>query len=283
VIEPLLSDDAFLADVAAARRSPDLLHLWWLGQSGFLVNWNGHHLLFDPYLSDSLTLKYSKTDKPHVRMSRRVVDPARLDFIEVVTSSHTHTDHLDADTLRPLARANSNMVLVAPEANRKFIQERLGVDTPHHAGFQDGQQSVVGAFDITAVAAAHEGLDQDDQGRNVFLGYVVRCGPWTIYHSGDTILYDGLVEKLRQFKINVALLPINGRGSERRVAGNLWGREAAWLANKIGAEAVLPCHYDMFVFNTATPDEFVAECERLNQPYWIPQLGQAFISVPMGT
>jgi L-ascorbate metabolism protein UlaG (beta-lactamase superfamily) len=53
VIEPALSDDAFLADVAGA--APEVLHVWWLGQSGFLLAWQGSHLLLDPYLSDSLT------------------------------------------------------------------------------------------------------------------------------------------------------------------------------------------------------------------------------------
>ena len=97
---------------------------------------------------------------------------------------------------------------------------------------------------------------------------------FTVYHSGDTVLYDGLVEKLRPFKIDLTLLPINGRAPERRVAGNLWGREAAWLAKEIGAKLVVPCHYDMFEFNTATPDEFVAECERIGQPDKVLRLGE---------
>ena len=57
------------------------------------MQWNDHHLLLDPYLSDSLTRKYAATDKPHVRMTELVIDPARLDFIDAVTSSHNHTDH----------------------------------------------------------------------------------------------------------------------------------------------------------------------------------------------
>ena len=69
--EPLLADDAFLADVQSARVEPGL-RLWWLGQSGFLVQFEGHHLLVDPYLSDSLTRKYAETDTPHVRITRRV-------------------------------------------------------------------------------------------------------------------------------------------------------------------------------------------------------------------
>ena len=30
----------------------------------------------------------------------------------------------------------------------------------------------------------------------------------------------------------------------------------------------------MFEFNTATPDEFVAECERLGQPYRVLRQGE---------
>src|SRR6185436_4864675 len=125
MIKPLLQDDAFLADLRRAQASLDRVHIWWLGQSGFLIQWRGRHLLLDPYLSDSLTRKYAETDKPHVRMTERVIAPERLDFIDVVTSSHNHTDHLDADTLLPLFQANPSLTLLIPEANRAFVAERL--------------------------------------------------------------------------------------------------------------------------------------------------------------
>ena len=130
MIAPVRADEDFLRDVAAARQETDAFHLWWLGQSGFLVQWQDRHLLLDPYLSDSLTKKYAATDKPHVRMTARVVAPERLDFIDVVTSSHNHSDHLDAETLEPLRQANPEMTLVIPEANRAFVAERLGVPPP---------------------------------------------------------------------------------------------------------------------------------------------------------
>ena len=76
LIEPALRDDALVADAEAAPR--DALCLWWLGQSGFLVAWAGVRVLLDPYLSDSLTRKYAGTDRPHVRMTARVVAPERL-------------------------------------------------------------------------------------------------------------------------------------------------------------------------------------------------------------
>ena len=278
MIKPLLRDGAFIADVTAAREDFEHFHLWWLGQSGFLLQWQGQQLLFDPYLSDSLTKKYAATDKPHVRMTERVVAPERLNFIDGVTSSHNHTDHLDPETLGPLLRANPKMDLVTPEANREFVIDRLKIVAELPRGLDAGQFTTAAGFRIHAVPAAHEQLERDQNGRYTFLGYVVEFGSAFIYHSGDTVLYDGMKEWLRRWPVDVALLPINGRAPERRVAGNLWGREAAQLAKDIGARLVIPCHYEMFEFNTATPDEFVAECRRLDQPHRVLRAGERWSS-----
>lgn len=278
MIQPLLQDDAFLADVKRAGLDRGAFHLWWLGQSGFLLQWEGQHLLFDPYLSDSLTRKYAGTDKPHVRMTERVVDAARLGFVDVVTSSHNHSDHLDAETLRALWQANPNLELVVPEANRAFVADRLGVLLELPQGLEAGRKVRFGPFTLNGVPAAHEELECDEYGRHRHLGYVVEFGPWAVYHSGDTVRYPGMVDWLRRWRIAVALLPINGRAPERRVAGNLTGREAAQLARETEVRCAIPCHYDLFEFNTAKPDEFVDECERLGQGYAVLRAGERWSS-----
>jgi L-ascorbate metabolism protein UlaG (beta-lactamase superfamily) len=107
---------------------------------------------------------------------------------------------------------------------------------------------------------------------------VVQAGPWTIYHSGDTVRYPGMAERLRAWPIDVALLPINGSLPERRVAGNLWGREAAQLAHDIGARCVIPCHYEMFAFNTVSPAEFIETCHALGQAHAILRAGECWSS-----
>jgi L-ascorbate metabolism protein UlaG (beta-lactamase superfamily) len=275
VIVPYQQDDALLLDVGAADERDGHVRLWWLGQSGFLVQFEGSHLLLDPYLSDSLTTKYANTDKPHVRMTERVIDPARLDFIDVVTSSHTHTDHLDAETLGPLRHANPGVVLVIPDVNRAFVADRLGVDPAWPVGVAIGEQIAVGPFRIEAVPAAHEALDPQ------YVGYVVRCGTWTLYHSGDTVRFDGMAELLRPHAIDVALLPINGRSPERRVSGNLDAHEAVQLGREIGARVVIPCHYEMFTFNTADPAAFVAACQALGQRGDVLRCGEQWSSASL--
>lgn len=274
MIRPVLQDDAFLQDVEKAGSDLDNLHLWWLGQSGFLVQWQGRHLLLDPYLSDSLTHKYAATDKPHVRMTEIVVAPERLNFIDVVTSSHGHTDHLDKETLVPLFRANPKLEIVIPEANRELVVDRVGLMSEAPRTLKGGDSVTVKGFRFHAVPAAHNELETDEWGRHRFLGYVVEAGPWKIYHSGDTKWHTDIVPAVQRWQVNIALLPINGDLPGRRVAGNLSGKEAATLANQAGAEIVIPCHYDMFAFNTVSPDEFVAECQRLGQRYWVLQCGE---------
>ena len=150
MIKPALQDDAFLADVKTAR-SDNAFFLWWLGQSGFLIRWRDQFLLLDPYLSDSLTKKYSQTDKPHVRMTERVIAPEKLDFINVFTSSHNHTDHLDAETLLPLLAANPSASLIIPEANREFVANRLKCAGDFPIGLDAGQSVTGGAFTFHAV------------------------------------------------------------------------------------------------------------------------------------
>lgn len=276
MIRPVLADEAFLDDVARARADTEAFHLWWLGQSGFLVQWQGRHLLLDPYLSDALAEKYAGTGRPHDRLTARVVAPERLDFVDVVAVSHHHGDHFDPETLEPLLRVNPDLTLVVPQAHVAAAAGRLGLLPTRPVGLDDGRSVSVAGFRITGVPAAHEALERDDEGHHRYLGYVVAFGPWTLYHSGDTVRYDGQAERLRAWTVDVALLPINGRAPDRGVAGNLDGPEAAHLARDAGARLAIPCHYDLFAFNTASPDAFVAEAARIGQPCAVLHAGERF-------
>lgn len=280
MIQPALSDDVLLQNIHAARKNPNQLHLWWLGQSGYLVQWQGAHLLIDPYLSDSLTNKYAETAKPHIRMTAIPIAPEQLDFIDLITSSHNHTDHLDGETLRPLLAANPSVTMVAGAANQHFAAERLGVEPERITPIVQEEPLTVGAFTLHAVPAAHQELEQDEQGHYRCIGLVIEAGPGVIYHSGDTMWYDGLEETVRRWSVDLAILPINGYAPARGVAGNLSGTEAAQIAKKIGAAWVIPCHYDMFTFNTATTAEFTRAADILGQPYRVLACGERFSYSP---
>jgi L-ascorbate metabolism protein UlaG (beta-lactamase superfamily) len=96
----------------------------------------------------------------------------------------------------------------------------------------------------------------------------------SIFHSGDTLLHQDLVSSVVPLAPRIVLVPINGNKPERRVAGNMSGTEAAAFARAVGAALAVPHHFDLFEFNTESPELFEAECRRLGQSFRTLKNGQ---------
>ena len=265
MIAPLHKDDELLADIMSADPAPDDFCLWWLGQSGFLFKCNGAYTVIDPYLSDSLTSKYEGSRTPHVRMTERCLDPRKLGFVDLALATHGHTDHFDAETLRAIAGAPNRttpLSLVLPAAIRARGEALLEGTSAKLIPVDAGHSVALPGITVSALPAAHPTLDQDVAGRHLFLGYVLKLGRWTVYHSGDTVWHDEVVARAVATKPDIALLPINGHAPERGVAGNLHGTEAAGFAKVLGVTMAIPHHFEMFEFNTAPPNAFAAACRQ---------------------
>ncbi|MFM2393822.1 MAG: hypothetical protein RLZZ546_1804 [Bacteroidota bacterium] len=274
LIKAYKKDEELIYEIDQLAQDLDHCNIWWLGQSGFLIQWNGKRLLLDPYLSDSLTKKYLHSEKPHTRISELVVTPDKLLNINIVTSSHNHTDHLDGDTLIPILKNNADIKFIIPEANRIFVASRVNCPIDFPTGINDNMNIALDDFTIYGIPAKHNEIDRDDFGNCKYMGYVITFGPFSIYHSGDTLWYDGMEELLSTFEIDVAFLPINGNLPERKVAGNLDCIEAAELGKAIGAKCVVPCHYDLFEFNTADVSIFEDHCNKIGQNFVTLKLGE---------
>jgi L-ascorbate 6-phosphate lactonase len=92
---------------------------------------------------------------------------------------------------------------------------------------------------------------------------VIESDGLRLYHSGDSLAYDGLPGQLGADRFDVLFLPINGRDPARGVPGNMSAAEAVDLAARIKPRFVVPHHYDMFTFNTVPVAEFASEARRL--------------------
>jgi L-ascorbate metabolism protein UlaG (beta-lactamase superfamily) len=269
-------DQELISEIDSSPKNENVFHVWWLGQSGFLLQWKDHRVLIDPYLSDSLTKKYEATDKPHIRMSERVVDPALLKNISIITSSHNHTDHFDAETIVPVLHNNPACALLIPEANRSFVADRIGCKESFPIGITDGHSVSIGEFTFHGIPAKHNEISRDQNGNCQFMGYVISFGGFNIYHSGDTLFFEELPSLLLPFHLDVVLLPINGNDPKRNVAGNLDYKEAVDLAHMVHAGAVIPCHYDLFTFNTADVNQFIQYAQQTGQKFTVLQGGERF-------
>jgi len=163
---------------------------------------------------------------------------------------------------------------VIPEANREFVSERIKMPLSFPEGLNENESININGIKFHGIPAAHNELERDENGRCRFMGYVIEIGGKKIYHSGDTLLFPGMEDILRPFNVDLAILPINGNDPSRGVAGNLNASEAVWLAKQIKAKLTIPCHYDLFSFNTVDVSVFIEEAKKMKIPFKVLEPGE---------
>ena len=250
-----------------ADLSQNTVALAWLGQAGFLLRHAGLRVLIDPYLSDHLARKYAGTEFPHTRLMPSPITADRLLNLDLILCSHRHSDHADPGSLALLAHANPACRFIIPRAELAAIIQ-LGVPQAQIVQANaDDLLRVSDALEIRVLPAAHESLMLNSHGEHHFLGFLLRLGQFTLYHSGDTLVYQGLAERLQQQTVDLALLPVNGRSerlSQHGIAGNMTFSEALDLCRVAKIGNMIPHHFGMFAFNTADPTVLRRQIERLD-------------------
>ncbi|MBM3565188.1 MAG: hypothetical protein FJX42_03630 [Alphaproteobacteria bacterium] len=119
-----------IADRTPCRPTGAGVSLYWLGQAGFAIRSPDARIVIDPYLSDSLAVKHRSKAYPHRRTMPAPVTPAALGPVDRVLCTHQHTDHMDSETLKPLAEESARCLFVIPTASPEDIDRCVGNSNP---------------------------------------------------------------------------------------------------------------------------------------------------------
>ena len=233
------------------------LALFYLGQVGFLFKFRDSYILIDPYLSDYVDQHCCTETVLWKRNYLPPLSPESLDFIDYVFCTHDHFDHMDPETLYAIYQANHKTIFIVPKPTVTTILS-YGIPTENIIGCSAGEKLSYPDFEATPLPAAHETLATDTNGDYLHLGYLFLFDKISIYHAGDSCIYDGLTESIRGS--HILMLPINGRSYYKLkddIIGNMDIPEALQLAKESEAEMIIPMHYDLYSINGVNPAYFV--------------------------
>ena len=226
----------------------------WLGQASFRFDVGERRILVDPFYAEH---------------EARLYPPPPVDGnVDWLLVTHPHIDHLDPYSIREVAARTEGLTVVAPAPLEAMVRdaadvEFVGVDRGDRLELPDaGAVTVVPAIHGMTVADSYP-----DDPR--FVGYVLELDGKRFYHAGDTIVSDGLRAALDPLRVDVALLPVNGRTYYRELeglVGNMGPRDAVILATEIGATILVPYHWDLFRGNTEWPGRVVDDAVEAEAP-----------------
>lgn len=238
---------------------PGGVAIWGLGQMGVALKGSAADLVYlDPVLSDVVKITYPSTGEKFTRAFPPPLQPEEITNAGLVLCTHDHLDHTDPLTLTPLAQASPQGKFVVTAWAAEILTAE-GIPAERLIVPRTGETLHLGKVQVTAIPAAHYEVEFDPLKGHRFFSYLVEMNGVRLLHSGDTLLYPGCLDALRQhLPIHVGILAVNGRDAYREsfdILGNLLPAEAAWLAAELQIDLLIPGHNDLFEFNTIRPGE----------------------------
>jgi L-ascorbate 6-phosphate lactonase len=237
-----------------------------LGQSGFRFAVGTSVLYIDPYLSDAVEKKHGPRFKRQVEtpISASEITDANLVFI-----THAHTDHCDPVAAATIAMQSPQATFICTYESVPVL-EKAGVSAAKIQIASEELTPLTKDFSYTAIPAAHPTLERDAKGRLQRCGFLLDFEDCLVYHAGDTSPHTEIFKALEGYEIDYALLPVNEKNffrDQMDIIGNMSIREAFHFAEKIGAQRLVPIHWDMFAPNSVFPGEIELLYEKLQPPF----------------
>jgi L-ascorbate metabolism protein UlaG (beta-lactamase superfamily) len=203
-----------------------------LGHACFELTDGDTRVLIDPFL----------TGNPKAAVEAGDVDPTHI-FL-----THGHADHI-GDTVDIAKRTGAQTVAIVELANELGEDGIDNVSDPNMGGTIEFD----GGLWVRYVPAWHTAVSPKGTA-HMPAGIVVGIGGKVVYHLGDTALFSDLVLPGRRDNIDVALMCIGGHYTMDR-------HDAVRAAELVGANRIIPCHYDTFPPIETDAEAFKREVE----------------------
>lgn len=204
----------------------------WLGHAAFLVQLESANILIDP--------NWALWHGPVKRLRHPTLFAHDLPEIDLVLITHAHFDHLHLPSLRRVARGQR---VIVPRGVGSLLKSCdfssvTELDTWESTDFRD--------LEITLTPARHWGARMIHDTHRQFGGYLIESQTRTVFHCGDSALFDGFKEIGSRANIDVALMPIGAYEAPSGRPVHMNPEEALDAFQMLDAGIMVPMHHDTF-------------------------------------
>ncbi len=223
----------------------------WIGHSTFLVSLEGVCFLTDPIWSERCSPSKRYGPKRHTLPPLALEDLPKIDYILI---SHDHYDHLDADTVRRLAKLFPQVTWMVPRGLRRWFLKR-GISRGVELGWGGFYQDEALQLKMMAVPAQHSSsrCGVGDRDKSLWCGWIVesmRGGRHrSFYYAGDTGYNPVQFKEIgRGFApIDLALIPIGAYLPRKFMTPlHVSPKESVMIHQDIGARLSVAAHWGTF-------------------------------------
>jgi L-ascorbate metabolism protein UlaG (beta-lactamase superfamily) len=204
----------------------------WLGHAGFLLQLGGRNILIDPVWALWLG--------PAKRFSHPSLIARDLPYIDLVLITHAHFDHLHLPSLRAVA---AGQPIIVPQGVGNIVKS---CSFSRVIEMDYWQSLRVCGLDITFAPMKHWGARFIHDTYRKFGGYLISDRRQTVFHCGDSSLFDGFQEIAKRASIDVALMPIGAYQPPSGRPVHMNPEEALEAFQMLGAKHMVPMHYGAY-------------------------------------
>jgi L-ascorbate metabolism protein UlaG (beta-lactamase superfamily) len=218
------------------------------------INYIGHstvelvdgevRVMIDPFLAPN---------NPAAKVTAEEVNPTH------VFMTHAHMDHY-ADAVAVGKRTGASFVAITELANvlgEQGIEDAVDANVGGIVTYDWGWVKLVQSFHTSTVPGSTDRPYSPTSGTVIgaACGVVVNIAGKTLYHLGDTALFSDLKLITERTPADVAFIPIGGHYTMHR-------EDAVVAAEFVGAEIVIPVHYNTFPPIETDAEAFKADVEK---------------------
>ena len=256
--------------------------IWSLGQMGFVIKGDNEHVIYiDPVLTNVVAERTPEHADKFLRAYPPPLQSSEINNASYVLCTHEHMDHADPLTLGPLMKASPTAKIVTSKWTQKALEE-CKFETKRYITPSQESPLDLGFMRLWSIPAAHYEVEHDPEFGYRYLSFIIEWNDVVIFHSGDTLIYPGYVEKIKNVpSADIALVAMNGRDAYREsigILGNLYPVEAVWLAQMLDWDVLISGHNDLFEWNAVNQGDLSQAVQKINprQKYHTLQPGELY-------